>query len=63
MMSLRLSEGSDIGRYKCLSGAEINTDKLSHLRDLGLVEVKDQKLRATTSGRPVLNGILRELLT
>jgi len=63
MMSLRLSEGSDIWRYQCLSGAEINTDKLSHLSDLGLVEVKDQKLRATTSGRPVLNGILRELLT
>jgi oxygen-independent coproporphyrinogen-3 oxidase len=58
-----LSEGSDIWRYQCLSGAEINTDKLSHLSDLGLVEVKDQKLRATTSGRPVLNGILRELLT
>ena len=63
MMSLRLSEGSDIWRYQCLSGAEINTDKLSHLSDLGLVEVKDQKLRATTSGRSVLNGILRELLT
>ena len=63
MMSLRLSEGSNIWRYQCLSGAEINTDKLSHLSDLGLVEVKDQKLRATTSGRPVLNGILRELLS
>lgn len=63
MMSLRLSEGSDIGRYQSLSGAEVNADKLGSLSDLGLIEIEDQMLRATTSGRPVLNGVLRELLT
>lgn len=62
MMSLRLSEGSDIGRYQSLSGSEINADKLGYLIELGLIEVIDQNLKATTSGRPVLNGILRELL-
>ena len=62
MMSLRLTEGSDLERYNNLSDAPINQSKLDSLQSLGLIELSDSRIRTTTKGRPVLNGILRELL-
>lgn len=62
MMSLRLSEGSNIERYQSLSGIELDAQKLESLTSMGLISIEDDTLRATTEGRPVLNGILRELL-
>ena len=62
MMSLRLTEGSDLERYNNLTDAPINQSKLDSLQSLGLIELSDSRIRTTTKGRPVLNGILRELL-
>ena len=63
MMSLRLSEGSEIGRYQSLSGQDLPEQKILDLDKLGLVKAEGNRLRCTAKGRPVLNGILRELLT
>ena len=62
MMSLRLAEGSNIERYQSLSGTELPQTALESLGDLGLIEQDHSTIRATRTGRPVLNGILRELL-
>lgn len=62
MMSLRLSEGTDLERFAALSGEEIPSDRMETLADLGLISVENRRLRATATGRPLLNGLLRELL-
>jgi putative oxygen-independent coproporphyrinogen III oxidase len=62
LMSLRLSEGTDMLRYEALAGAALDAEKLADLGAMGLIDVKDGRLRATHAGRAVLNGVLRELL-
>ena len=62
MMSLRLAEGTDLKRFEALSGTPLNEAKLGELAELGFVDVGSTHLAATPKGRPVLNGILRELL-
>ena len=62
LMSLRLSEGTDITRYEALAGVALDAAKLTDLGAMGLIEVGDGRLRATPAGRAVLNGVLRELL-
>jgi oxygen-independent coproporphyrinogen-3 oxidase len=59
MMGLRLAEGVELARLGALSGL---SGRVTGLEELGLVEVRDGRLRATAAGRPVLNGVLRELL-
>lgn len=61
LMSLRLAEGLDEGRYARLSGQSLDEGAVAQLLDLGMVERTEGKLRATSMGRPVLNAILREL--
>ncbi|MEX3017296.1 radical SAM family heme chaperone HemW [Gymnodinialimonas hymeniacidonis] len=63
MMSLRLSEGSDLARFERIMGHPIPQTKIDHLGDLGLIEQNANRIMATQVGRPVLNGLLRELLT
>lgn len=62
MMSLRLTEGSDLSRYADLRGHPVEYGRLTRLKELGLVEHSGHRLKTTKLGRPVLNGILRELL-
>ncbi|WP_224816659.1 radical SAM family heme chaperone HemW [Hasllibacter sp. MH4015] len=62
MMSLRLSEGSDMARYASLRGRALDQARIGGLVELGLVEQRTNRLVATEQGRLVLNGILRELL-
>ncbi len=59
MMSLRLAEGTDLKR---LGPHAPSADRIAALEDLGLVETAAGRLRATRTGRPVLNAVLRELL-
>ena len=61
MMSLRLSEGTDLVRYRNLGG-KLAQDAAQDLVQLGLIEIDETRLRATSQGRPVLNGLLRNLI-
>jgi len=62
LMGMRLVEGIDLARYAEISGKALCPATLGHLAELGVTEVQDGKLRATPTGRPVLNAVLRELL-
>lgn len=59
MMSLRLAEGTELKR---LGPHAPSTSRIAALEGLGLVETAAGRLRATRTGRPVLNAVLRELL-
>ncbi len=61
LMSMRLAEGMDVARYERLSPAPLPADRVARLEDLGLLQQVEGRLMATSSGRAVLNGILREL--
>ena len=62
MMSLRLSEGLDVGRYRAIGGKELPENRVTDLIDLGFLKKDGNRLYATESGRPVLNAVLRELM-
>ncbi|HHS94488.1 MAG TPA: coproporphyrinogen III oxidase [Rhodobacterales bacterium] len=62
MMSLRTGQGTDLLRYASILGASLDSDRISHLRSIGLVTVEDHHLIATPTGRPVLNAVIAELL-
>lgn len=63
MMGLRLSEGVSLRRYETLSGQTIDAGRLAALAADGLIERQGDRLRATATGRLVLNQLLAELLT
>ncbi|WP_371170165.1 radical SAM family heme chaperone HemW [Aliiroseovarius sp. 2305UL8-7] len=61
LMGLRMSSGIDLQRLKNQYSTSLSANKIKELSDLELVEQSGSNLRATAAGRPVLNGILREL--
>jgi len=61
MMSMRLDEGTDLDRLARL-GCVPRSERLAGLGDLGMVDLTEQRLRATAQGRRVLNAVLRDLL-
>lgn len=63
MMSLRLREGTDLKRLEKLDADLINPGRINALEEEGLLSLERDRLRATTQGKPVLNGILRALMT
>lgn len=62
MMGLRLTEGVPLARLVGLGDSAINFKEISTLRDSGLIETSNGRLRATAAGRPLLNAVLRRLL-
>ena len=62
MMGLRLHEGISLSRYKTLTGEPLNDNKINMLKEIEMVETRGDILRTTSSGRAVLNAILRDLL-
>jgi len=62
MMGLRLAEGIDPNRYAALTGAPMPTAAIAELAALDLIDISADRLRATRSGRPVLDAILRRLV-
>jgi len=60
MMGLRLAEGIDLNRYSDLAEKPLDTNDLV---ENGFLTRDGERLKATRQGRPVLNAILRELLT
>lgn len=62
LMSLRLSEGSDLRRFQALSDAEVDPAALEVLIDDRFLWHEGSRIGTTLAGRPVLNSILRALL-
>ena len=62
MMSMRLAEGLDMARYSTLAGFGLEPQVIQRLQDLGMVKIEGRRLSATTSGRAILNAIIRELM-
>ncbi|PTE16490.1 radical SAM family heme chaperone HemW [Pseudogemmobacter blasticus] len=61
MMSLRLSEGTRISRYRALSGSDLNAGALEAALDGGLLQQDGDHLRTTEAGRLLLNRLVLEL--
>jgi putative oxygen-independent coproporphyrinogen III oxidase len=62
LMGLRLHEGLDLLRIELLGGVRPSTKIVAALSDLGLIEpVGNHRLRATATGRFVLNELVRQL--
>ncbi|WP_162620444.1 radical SAM family heme chaperone HemW [Limimaricola cinnabarinus] len=61
MMGLRLSEGIELSP-ELVDGLTAFDTNVDGLAELGLLHRRGDRLAATPAGRPVLNGILRELL-
>jgi coproporphyrinogen III oxidase-like Fe-S oxidoreductase len=57
LMGLRIAEGIDLD----WPGLDIDEDKIKALQSLGFVNRQDNRLRATQSGRAILNAVIREL--
>ena len=62
LMSLRLAEGSDMARFKAISGYDLPEAKMRDLETSGLVRRDAGQLKTTAEGRLLLNAILRDLL-
>ncbi|WP_425092374.1 radical SAM family heme chaperone HemW [Tropicimonas sp. S265A] len=62
MMSLRLSEGTSVSRFEALAGHGLDPASVTHLTDLGMIEVENDILRTTLQGRLLLNAVISELL-
>lgn len=62
MMSLRLTEGTDLRRHARLAGAALDASRIAALEADGLLVRSGDRLWCTRSGRVVLNGVLRALL-
>lgn len=62
LMGLRLAEGVSLSRYRRLAGRDLPEAGIAELAELGLVVREGDRLRATATGRPVLNAVLDKLL-
>ena len=60
LMGLRLAEGVD---RELLVKLDISLSKVNSLVDFGVLECPGNRARTTAKGRPVLNAILKDLLT
>jgi len=61
LMGLRLGEGIDPGRFTALAGQELDPERVARLEELGLIEARRGRLRATPEGFLVLNALVADL--
>jgi putative oxygen-independent coproporphyrinogen III oxidase len=62
LMGLRLREGIDPQRYFLLTGKKLSQSRISELIGDGLVEVtRDNRLRVSSEGFPVLDAVVADL--
>jgi putative oxygen-independent coproporphyrinogen III oxidase len=61
LMGLRLSEGVDLPRIEKQLGHPLPAARVTELSDQGLIEIANDRLRATPRGRLVLNSVLKRL--
>ena len=63
MMSLRLTEGTDLEVYTTLAGRPLAAERVAGLEELGLVKSTGSRLMTTGAGSLVINSIIAELLS
>lgn len=61
LMAMRLTEGMDRARYSGLGG-RLDDERIAMLEEAQLIEVDAERIRATATGRIVLNRVLAEML-
>jgi putative oxygen-independent coproporphyrinogen III oxidase len=61
LMGLRLAEGIDVTRLQAIDGRKLDDARLAQLEAQGLVKQTPGRLRATDSGRLVLDRLIVEL--
>jgi oxygen-independent coproporphyrinogen-3 oxidase len=61
-MGLRITDGIDPARFERLAGKPLDPAAVDHLVSIGMFEMHESCLRATRSGRAVLNAVIRDLL-
>ena len=62
LMGLRISEGISLSRLDSICDHKIKNDNISHLLDLGLITLSNERLSVNANGRLVLNRIIDKLL-
>ena len=62
LMGLRLAEGIETARYEALAGRPLPRSAITELEESGLLVAGADRIRVTSAGRPVLEGVLRRLL-
>ncbi|MEL6376430.1 MAG: radical SAM family heme chaperone HemW [Pseudomonadota bacterium] len=62
MMGLRIAEGIDLSRYAGLAGEPLDNEAITYLKDINMIELRENRLTASENGRPVLNSLIQELL-
>ena len=63
MMGLRVNDGISKDRLFALQENQELISKINTLEEEGLLDQTPERIRATDRGRPILNAIIRELLT
>lgn len=62
LMGLRLKEGISLKRYASLAGFPLESAKIDHLRDIGMITVQNDQLIVLDQGFMVLNAIIEALI-
>jgi len=62
LMGLRLQAGISVSRYEALAGHGLAEERVAHLQELDLVQVRNEELIVTNQGVKVLNSVIGTLL-
>ena len=62
LMGLRLREGIDMDRYTQLAGKPLDAESISHLTNIGMAFIKQNKLIVSDQGFMVLNQVIETLI-
>jgi oxygen-independent coproporphyrinogen-3 oxidase len=61
-MGLRTARGVDTSRYREITGKSLREAAIADLIELGHLEVQETQLRATKTGKLLLNSVIAALL-
>jgi oxygen-independent coproporphyrinogen-3 oxidase len=62
LMGLRLKEGIDIDRFERILGEPLRVESLSHLQEIEMITLDNNRLTVSNQGFMVLNAVIEELL-
>ncbi len=64
LMGLRLAEGFDPSRYEALANKSFESEKISFLENLGMIEtLKDGRIKATLKGFLLLDAVVADMVS